>query len=111
MSELGIRVGVADSTEPRDRGFTNEPVPLTWLERAAGLPGRSIHVAVALWYEAARSRSRCVALSNKLCLRFHIERNAKYRALRSLELAGLAFVERRRGRSPRVTILTSEVNP
>jgi hypothetical protein len=109
MSELGVRVGVTDSNEPDDRRFTNGPVPLRWLECTTGLPGRSIQVALALWYEATRSSSRCVALSNKLCLRFHVERNAKYRALRSLELAGLASVERRRGRSPRVTILTSEV--
>jgi hypothetical protein len=91
-----------------DRRFTNGPGPLTWLECAAGLPGRSVHVALALWHEAARSGSRCVALSNTLCLRFHVERNAKYRALRSLELAGLVAVERRRGRSPRVTLLSSE---
>ena len=96
------------TTQPVDRRFTKGPGPLTWLECAAGLPGRSVHVALALWHEAERSGSRCVALSNTLCLRFHVERNAKYRALRALELAGLVVVERRRGRSPRVTLLTSE---
>jgi hypothetical protein len=99
------------TTLPHDRRSTGGgPGPLTWLECAAGLPGRSVHVALALWHEAARSGSRCVALSNTLCLRFHVERNAKYRALRSLELAGLVVVERRRGRSPRVTLLTGEGN-
>jgi len=84
------------------------PLPLGWLECAAGLPGRSIHVALALWHETTRSGSMCVALSNTLCLRFHVDRNAKYRALRSLETAGLVIVERRRGRSPRVTLLTTK---
>ena len=96
------------TTQLVDRRFTKGPGPLTWLECAAGLPGRSVHVALALWHEAERSGSRCVALSNTVCLRFHVERNAKYRALRSLELAGLVVVERRRGRSPRVTLLVSE---
>jgi hypothetical protein len=96
------------ATQPDDERFTSGPVPLTWLECATGLPGRSVHVALALWHEATRSGSRCIDLSNMLCMRFHVERNAKYRALRSLELAGLVVVERRRGRSPRVTVLTSE---
>jgi hypothetical protein len=34
-----------------------------------------------------------------------VDRNAKYRALLSLESAGLAVVQRKRGRSPLVTIL------
>jgi hypothetical protein len=96
------------ATLPNDRRFTSGPVLLTWLQSAAALPGRSLHVALALWHEVARSGSRCVDLSNSLCLRFQVERNAKYRALRSLEFAGLVVVERRRGRSPRVTVLTTE---
>ena len=46
-----------------------------------------------------------VYLNNILCLRFGVDRNAKYRALVSLEGAGLIVVKRKRGRSPLVTIL------
>jgi hypothetical protein len=95
-------------TQSKDGRPNADTVPLAWLESAASLPGRSVHVALALWNGASDSGSRCVELSNKLCLRFRVERNAKYRGLRSLELAGLVVVERRRGRPPRVTLLTSE---
>ena len=85
--------------------FLNGPVPLAWLMNAAKLPGRSLHVGLVLWYAVGLSGSALVHLSNKLCLRFGLDRNAKYRALRLLEGAGLIAVRRKRGRSPLVTIL------
>jgi hypothetical protein len=54
---------------------------------------------------AGHSGSVSVHLSNTLCLRFGFDRNAKYRALRSLTDARLVAIERKRGRSPQVTIL------
>jgi hypothetical protein len=89
--------------------FLKGPVPLPWLERAASLPGKSLHVGVAVWYAAGLMRSRSVTLSNIAGLRFGLDRNAKYRALEWLEGAGLVAVERKPGRAPVVTILTPEV--
>jgi hypothetical protein len=60
-----------------------------------------------VWYAASLSGAPAAPLSNVLCLRFGLDRNAKYRALRSLEVAGLVEVKRMRGRSPLVTILKS----
>ena len=88
-----------------DARFLSGPVPLAWLVVAAKLPSRSLHVGMVLWYAAGLSGSATVHLSNILCLRFGLDRNAKYRALRLLEGAGLIVVQRRRGRSPSVTIL------
>ena len=85
--------------------FLKGPVPLLWLQAAARLPGRSLHVAMVLWHAARHSTSSSVNLSNALCQRFGLDRNAKYRALSLLEGAKLVAVERRRGRSPLVTIL------
>jgi hypothetical protein len=87
--------------------FFDGSVPLAWLVIAAKLPARSLHVGMVVWYAAGVSGSASVHLSNTLCLRFGLDRNAKYRGLRSLELAGLVAVKRRRGRSPLVTILVS----
>jgi hypothetical protein len=88
-----------------DERYLKGPVPLAWLETAAKLRGRSLHVGLVLWYAAGLSRSASVHLSNVLCSRFGIDRNAKYRALHSLEDAGLVAVKRKRGRSPLVIIL------
>jgi hypothetical protein len=80
-------------------------LPLGWVTIAANLPGRALHAGLTVWYAASVSGSTAVHLSNVQCLRFGLDRNAKYRALRSLEVAGLVAVKRMRGRSPLVTIL------
>ena len=88
--------------------FLKGPIPLDWLEAAAGLPGKSLHAGVALWYAAGLTRSASVPLSNIAGVRFGLDRNAKYRALEWLEGAGLIRVERKLGRAPVVTILLPE---
>lgn len=84
--------------------FLKGPVPLAWLEIAAQLPGKSLHVGVALWFLGGLQKSRVVRLSNANGIRFGLDRNAKYRGLAWLEVAGLVTVERKLGRAPVVTI-------
>jgi hypothetical protein len=67
---------------------------------AARLPGKSLHVAVALWFLADSKRERRVELTNVSARRFGVDRNGKYRALAWLEKAGLISVARKLGRSP-----------
>ena len=85
--------------------FLRGPIPLDWLSRAAALPGRSLHVAIAIWFMAGLKKTRNVPVSNITGLQFGLDRNAKYRALEWLESANLITVERRTGRAPIVTIL------
>jgi len=66
---------------------------------------------MVLWYVAGLSGSLSVSLTNKLCLQFGLDRNAKYRALRSLRGAKLVAVKCKRGRSPLVTILGCRGEP
>lgn len=89
----------------RGERFLKGPVPLPWLQAAAALPGKSLHAGIAIWYSAGLARSSSVLLSNVAGEAFGMDRNAKYRALAWLEKAGLIKVERRRGRSPTVTIV------
>ena len=86
-------------------------VLLDWLITAAQLPGKSLHVGVALWAIGELQNSRVVTLSNITSLRFGLDRNAKYRALAWLEEAGLISVERKAGRAPLVTILECRSAP
>jgi DNA-binding transcriptional ArsR family regulator len=85
--------------------FLKGPIPLDWLSAAARLPGKSLHVAIAIWFTASLNKSATVPLSNIAGLPFGLDRNAKYRALQWLEEAGLILVERKLGRSPVVTLL------
>ena len=82
-------------------------IPATWLFAAARPPGRSLQVGIALWYEAGRHESHIVPLGNIAAHAFGLDRNAKYRALAWLERAGLVKVERKLGRSPIVTLLST----
>lgn len=85
--------------------FLRGPIPLNWLSHAATLPGRSLHVAIAVWFVAGLKKARIVPISNITALQFGLDRNAKYRGLEWLEDAELISVERRAGRAPIVTIL------
>lgn len=100
------------STRSRRSGlFLKGPIPLSWLTAAARLPGKSLHVGLALWFASGLQRSRRISLSNLACERFGLDRNAKYRGLVWLEEAGLIAVERKLGRAPIVTILYGDLVP
>lgn len=87
------------------------PIPLDWLSKAARLPGKSLHVGIALWFMGGVQKSRTVPLSNITSLRFGLDRNAKYRALAWLEQAGLIAVERKLGCAPIVTLNDAPSSP
>ncbi len=61
------------------RHYLKGPIPLDWLSGAARLPGKSLHVGIALWFMGGMQKSRVVPLSNIAGLRFGLDRNAKYR--------------------------------
>ena len=85
--------------------FLKGPVPLSWLERAARLPGRSLVVAVIVWFLAGLNRTGTVRVTSQWTERFGLDRHALYRALRWLEAEGLVTVKRRPGSCPEVTVI------
>jgi len=85
--------------------FLKGPVPQPWLSRASTLPGKSLHIGIAIWFLAGIARSRTIRLSGRVTTAFGADRHAKYRALRWLENARLITVSRRPGCSPRITLL------
>ena len=84
--------------------FVKGPIPGEWIGRAATLPGKTLHVALALWYVAGLGKRRRVKLTGKVLERFGVGRDAGYGGLKRLEAAGLVEVERHSGRCPWVTI-------
>ncbi|NLS90942.1 MAG: hypothetical protein GXX96_01985 [Planctomycetaceae bacterium] len=65
-------------------------------------------MALAVWYQAKRSRSAGAVVSPTLLEQFGVSRKAGYLALEKLEAAGLVEVDRHRGRAPRVTVKEPE---
>jgi hypothetical protein len=79
-------------------------LPLVWFERAATLPGKAVHLGLALFFMSGLCASPTVRLAHRVAARFGVGRAALGSALRGLESAGLVTVVRSPGRSPRVTI-------
>ena len=76
-----------------------------WLERAARLPGKAFAVGVLLWFQRGIAPHRPVRLTHVLLDRFGVDRKAGYRAVRSMEAAGLIRADRSYGRCALITVL------
>ena len=85
--------------------FIKGPLPLLWFQKASALPGKALHVALALWWVKGLCCSATFAFKQKATVALRISADATYDALTNLEEAGLIRVARHRGRSPLVTIL------
>ena len=88
-------------------GFIKGPLPLPWMQAAARLPGRTLQVALALWYLAGLKKVNTVRLTTKPLADMGVSRDAKYDALSRLEAAGLVSVQRQPGQAPLVTLLSA----
>jgi DNA-binding transcriptional ArsR family regulator len=85
--------------------FLKGPNPWRWIIMSARLPGKALHVGIALFFLGGVTRSRTVKPSNVLLRALGVTRFSKSRALEELEGAGLVSIDRRLGRNPVVTIL------
>ena len=91
----------------RSSRFIRGPIPMPWVERACRLRGQVGRVVLAIWFGRGLA-GEPVALSETRLAAFGVTPRTGRRVLRRLEAAGLVSVERRRGRSPRVRVLTVE---
>jgi hypothetical protein len=92
---------------PRKVLFLRGPIPLGWLAKAAALPGKTLNVAVALWWRQGMARGKPFKLTQSALKYLNVERDAASAGLVRLELAGLIQVERRPGQRPTISILVS----
>ncbi len=88
----------------RDK-FIAGPVDVSWVCQASRLGVKPLLVGLALWHLKGLRRSNSFTVSNLMVEEWKIRPDAKRRALRKLEKAGLITVERRGKRSPRVTLV------
>lgn len=81
-----------------------------WLARAALLPGRSLHYAMAVHMLASIANSAVVSPGPQTLARFGVSSDAAADALTRLTRAGLVRADRKRGRVPSVTLLDAQGN-
>jgi DNA-binding transcriptional ArsR family regulator len=87
------------------RKFIAGPVDIDWLSQARKLGVGALWVGLALWYLRGLKHSDSFVVSNLIMREFDVQPDAKSRALRKLEKAGLITIERSGKRSPRVTLV------
>jgi hypothetical protein len=103
------------SSHPRPRGgrrlsqvqgkFIKGPLDVVWLSKARKLGVTALWVALGLLYLRGLRRSDSFLVSNLMMQAWNVSPDAKCRALKALEKAGLINVERRGKRSPLVTLV------
>ena len=83
-------------------------LPLEWANTAGCLPGKALHVALAIWRQAVLKKSTTTSLPNGPLVGYGVKERAKRTALLALEGAGLIQVEWKPGCNPIVTIKMDE---
>ena len=83
--------------------FLKGPIPLGWVTRAARLPGKSLHVALAIWFKHGLGEKE-VSLTPNLLRQFGVAPRTARRLLEGLEEAGVVQLVKRNGRCPRATV-------
>jgi hypothetical protein len=89
--------------------FIAGPVDVSWVCQARRLGVTALFVGLALWHLKGLRKTDTFIVSNLMLQEWGILPDAKRRAIRALERAGLIKVERRGKRSPRVTLYSSPV--
>jgi DNA-binding transcriptional ArsR family regulator len=91
---------------PPVRGkFIAGPIDVLWVVQASRLGVKALLVGLALWHLRGLRRADTFAVSNLMLQEWGVRPDAKSRALRALERAGLIRVERRGKRSPHVSLI------
>ena len=90
---------------PKAALFLRGPIRLDWLGCAASLPGKTLHVGIALWWLHGISKGKPFKLTQKALQTLNVERDATSSALTRLEQAGLIRVVRQPGQRPTISML------
>jgi DNA-binding transcriptional ArsR family regulator len=93
---------------PVTKRFIAGPIPVSWVCHASKLGVKTLLVGLALWHIRGLRKLNTFTVSNLMLRDWGIQADAKSRALRKLEMAGLITVERRGKRSPQVTLLVKD---
>ncbi len=111
IAAVEVETGALREAKRRYTGrFLKGPVPMRDIAAASRLPGKALAVFLAVRHRADLTRSAAVKLPTSLMRELGVSKDAKARALHQLEAAGLVTVERKRGRSPVITITQESKN-
>jgi len=78
---------------------------MPWLGKAAALPGKTLNLALALWWRHGMAKGRPFKLTRMALRLVQVQRDAAGLGLARLEQAGLIQVQRSPGQRPTISIL------
>ena len=78
---------------------------MPWLVVAANLPGKALHIGIALWFWSGIKKSGTFVFSCNTIRDLGISRQTCYAQLKAMEKAGLLSIEARKGKKPQITLL------
>jgi hypothetical protein len=90
---------------PMSVPFLKGPIPMTWLNAAAKLPGKTLNVGIAIWWLAGMSKNTSFKITGKALDQLGVSRDAASDALKRLEDHGLILIKRSAGHRPTVQIV------
>lgn len=90
--------------------FLKGPIPIHWLASARKISPTSLTVGLYLWHLSGLEKKKTFKATNRILKMWGLNRYAKYRGLKELEIAGLIKVKRQNKRNPEVTILNGNIN-
>jgi hypothetical protein len=88
--------------------FIAGPINVSWIRKASQLGVKALLVGLALWHLRGLRKADTFIVLNLMLREWGVLPDAKRRALRVLERAGLIKIERRGKRSPQVTLVVGE---
>ena len=100
-----VRMKPKKSIRRRKGGFLKGPIPADWLSVAGKLPGKTLHVSLALWFAFGIEKRARFRFTSKWYRWFDIGPHTLRKSLHRLRDAGLIHVEHKPGCSPIVTML------
>lgn len=104
LSEQSLTNRVVKYTRQKGH-FIKGPIPLAWLTTAIAIQGKSLNVAMALWYKHGIVKGDSFTASHKLLKRFGVKRHASGRILKEMAIRGLIQLDQGDGMAPRVKVL------
>jgi len=90
---------------PKKDLFLRGPIPLDWISVAAHLPGKTLNLAIAVWWRHGMLSGKPFKLTQTALKRLNVERDAERAGLARLEQEGLIQVERKPGQRPTIQVL------
>lgn len=87
--------------------FLKGPVPWDWLCAASKLPGKAVHLGIAIWHLAGLKKTETIRIPAHVLEEMGLDRATAYRARKALAHARLISVATKPGKKAQITILAT----